>query len=129
MSTPARIADELEHWFRSGAADGFNIMPPVEPASLDDFVALVIPELQRRGLFRTRYEGRTLRENLGLRWPANRFARGGQSDAVTSEQKLKRASGSSRRNIPTSTSRAASRTTVQSPTQYESFCIAPGNLP
>ena len=68
--TPQAIADELEAWFRGGAADGFNIMPPMLPGSLDDFVELVIPELQRRGLFRTEYEGRTLRENLGLPRPA-----------------------------------------------------------
>jgi alkanesulfonate monooxygenase len=68
--TPETIADELEAWFRGGAADGFNIMPPMLPGSLDDFVELVIPELQRRGLFRTEYEGRTLRENLGLPRPA-----------------------------------------------------------
>ena len=68
--TPQTIADELEAWFRGGAADCFNIMPPMLPGSLDDFVELVIPELQRRGLFRTEYEGRTLRENLGLPRPA-----------------------------------------------------------
>jgi FMN-dependent oxidoreductase (nitrilotriacetate monooxygenase family) len=67
--TPAQIADELEAWFDAEAADGFNIMPPVEPTSLEEFVALVIPELQRRGRFRTRYEGATLRESLGLRRP------------------------------------------------------------
>jgi N-acetyl-S-(2-succino)cysteine monooxygenase len=67
--TPAQIADELEEWFDQEAADGFNIMPPVEPTSLEEFVALVIPELQRRGRFRTRYEGSTLRESLGLLKP------------------------------------------------------------
>jgi FMN-dependent oxidoreductase (nitrilotriacetate monooxygenase family) len=70
--TPAQIADEMEAWFKEEAADGFNVMPPIEPASLDDFVALVIPELQRRGLFRTAYEGATLRESLGLKRPVNR---------------------------------------------------------
>jgi alkanesulfonate monooxygenase len=69
--TPSQIADQLEEWFRNGAADGFNIMPPVLPQGLDDFVDLVIPELQRRGLFRERYEGNTLRENLGLPFPAD----------------------------------------------------------
>ena len=64
--TPAQIADELEAWFDAEAADGFNIMPPIEPTSLEEFVALVIPELQRRGRFRTHYEGTTLRQNLGL---------------------------------------------------------------
>jgi FMN-dependent oxidoreductase (nitrilotriacetate monooxygenase family) len=70
--TPMEIADRLEEWFTTGAADGFNIMPPVLPQSLEDFVALVIPELQRRGLFRTAYEGTTLRESLGLKWPVDR---------------------------------------------------------
>jgi alkanesulfonate monooxygenase SsuD/methylene tetrahydromethanopterin reductase-like flavin-dependent oxidoreductase (luciferase family) len=74
--TPAEIADRLEEWFTSGAADGFNIMPPVLPESLQDFVTHVIPELQRRGLFRTAYEGRTLRQNLGLRSPVNRHIAG-----------------------------------------------------
>ena len=56
------------------AADGFNVMPPVLPQSLNEFVDLVVPELQRRGLFRTAYEGRTLRENLGLERPVSRYA-------------------------------------------------------
>ena len=68
------VADQLEEWFASEAADGFNILPPWLPGALDDFVELVIPELQRRGLFRTAYEGRTLRENLGLPYPVNRWA-------------------------------------------------------
>jgi alkanesulfonate monooxygenase len=67
--TPPQVVDVMEAWFRSGAADGFNVLPPVLPASLDDFVALVIPELQRRGLFRTEYEASTLRGHLGLRVP------------------------------------------------------------
>ena len=70
------IADALEDWYRGGAADGFNIMPQVLPAGLNEFVELVVPELQRRGLFRTEYEGRTLRENVGLPRPANRFVAG-----------------------------------------------------
>lgn len=69
VGTPAQIADELEAWFTGGGADGFNIMAPHLPRGLADFVDLVIPELQRRGLFRTEYEGRTLREHLGLRRP------------------------------------------------------------
>lgn len=69
VGTPERIADELQEWFTKGAADGFNIMPPFLPGGLEDFVELVIPELQRRGLFRTDYKGRTLRENLGLSRP------------------------------------------------------------
>lgn len=67
--TPIQIADQLEEWFLKGAADGFNIMPPYLPGGLEDFVDLVVPELQRRGLFRTEYTGKTLRENLGLKRP------------------------------------------------------------
>jgi hypothetical protein len=63
----------MEHWFRNGAADGFNVMPAWLPGSLTDFVDMVIPELQRRGLFRKEYEGRTLRENLGLPTPVSRW--------------------------------------------------------
>lgn len=73
LGTPESIADQLEVWFNSGAADGFNIMPPILPTGLEDFVNLVVPILQQRGLFRTAYEGNTLRGNLGLRRPANRF--------------------------------------------------------
>ena len=72
--TPKQIADQMEQWFVEEAADGFNIMPPYLPGSLDDFVELVIPELQRRGLFRTEYTGRTLREHLGLPRPPSRYA-------------------------------------------------------
>lgn len=71
VGTPEYIADQLEEWFVNGGADGFNIMPPYLPGGLDEFVDLVIPELQRRGLFRTEYEGHTLRENLGLPRPEN----------------------------------------------------------
>jgi alkanesulfonate monooxygenase len=70
--TPEHVADVMEEWFRSEACDGFNVMPPYLPGSLDDFVTMVIPELQRRGLFRTEYEGKTLRENLGLKRPDSR---------------------------------------------------------
>ena len=72
--SPQQIADHMEEWFRKDGCDGFNIMPPFLPGGLDDFVELVIPELQRRGLFRTEYEGRTLRENLGLQRPPSRYA-------------------------------------------------------
>lgn len=71
VGAPGEIADRLEEWFVGHGADGFNVMPPVLPGGLDDFVDLVIPELQRRGLFRRDYEGRTLRENLGLPRPAH----------------------------------------------------------
>nr|WP_226529415.1 LLM class flavin-dependent oxidoreductase [Metabacillus niabensis] len=71
--TPIQIADQLQEWFEHGAADGFNIMPPYLPAGLEDFVDLVIPELQNRGLFREEYTGRTLRDHLGLQRPSNHF--------------------------------------------------------
>jgi N-acetyl-S-(2-succino)cysteine monooxygenase len=76
IGTPSQIVDVMEHWFRNGACDGFNVMPAWLPGSLTDFVDLVIPELQRRGLFRTEYEGSTLREHLGLRRPAHRVHAG-----------------------------------------------------
>ena len=69
IGTPVQIADALQERFEAHGADGFNVMPPVMPGGLEDFVDLVVPELQRRGLLRTAYEGRTLRENLGLRRP------------------------------------------------------------
>jgi len=72
VGTAEHIADDFEHWFSTGAADGFNIMFSSTPQGLDDFVTLVVPELQRRGLFRKCYEGRTLREHLGLPRVANR---------------------------------------------------------
>ncbi|HEY2872043.1 MAG TPA: LLM class flavin-dependent oxidoreductase [Reyranella sp.] len=68
--TPEQIADLMESWFEDGAADGFNVMPPVLPAMLDVFVDEVIPLLQKRGLFRTEYEGETLRDHYGLDRPA-----------------------------------------------------------
>ena len=77
-----QIADMMEEWFVNEACDCFNIMPPYLPGALDDFVDLVIPELQRRGLFRSEYEGRTLRENLGLPRPPSRHA-GASRGAVT----------------------------------------------
>jgi len=76
VGTPALIADQMEEWLTSYGCDGFNIMFPYLPAGLDDVVDKVIPELQRRGIFRTEYEGRTLRENLGLPRPKNRFFEG-----------------------------------------------------
>jgi FMN-dependent oxidoreductase (nitrilotriacetate monooxygenase family) len=73
VGTPATIADQMEEWLASEGSDGFNVMFPYLPAGLDDFVDRVVPELQRRGLFRREYEGATLRENLGLPRPQNRF--------------------------------------------------------
>ncbi|RKQ14184.1 LLM class flavin-dependent oxidoreductase [Ureibacillus endophyticus] len=69
VGTPVQIADQLQEWFENEAADGFNVMSPTFPDGLNDIVDLVIPELQRRGIFRTEYEGTTLRENLGLKNP------------------------------------------------------------
>ena len=63
----------VEEWLTSFGCDGFNIMFPYLPQGLDDFVDMVVPELQSRGIFRREYEGRTLRENLGLPRPKNRF--------------------------------------------------------
>jgi len=73
VGTPATIADQMEAWLEGAGCDGFNVMFPYVPGGLDDFVDLVVPELQRRGLFRREYEGVTLRENLGLPQPPNRF--------------------------------------------------------
>lgn len=71
IGTPTQVVDQLQQWFENEAADGFNILPPTTPAGLNDFVDLIVPELQARGLFRTAYEGKTLRENLGLTRPEN----------------------------------------------------------
>ncbi|MEZ2405709.1 LLM class flavin-dependent oxidoreductase [Bosea sp. RCC_152_1] len=73
VGTPATIADAMEQWLVERGSDGFNVMFPYLPEGLDDFVDKVVPELQRRGLFRTEYAGTTLRDHLGLPRPANRF--------------------------------------------------------
>ena len=73
VGTPETIADAMEEWLVERGCDGFNIMFPFLPQGLDDFVDRVVPVLQRRGLFRTKYEGPTLRENLGLPRPGNRY--------------------------------------------------------
>ena len=75
VGTAQEIADQMEEWLTSEAADGFIIQASYLPGGFEDFVTLVLPELQRRGLFRTDYAGRTLREHLGLRRPENRYAR------------------------------------------------------
>jgi len=72
--TPEQIADLIEDWFTDGAADGFNLMPPLLPSMLDVFIDEVLPLLRRRGLFRTDYEGTTLRAHYGLAWPKSVFA-------------------------------------------------------
>jgi alkanesulfonate monooxygenase SsuD/methylene tetrahydromethanopterin reductase-like flavin-dependent oxidoreductase (luciferase family) len=75
VGTPEQVADALQVWFEGGAADGFNVMGPVLPSGLEDFVDNVVPILRRRGLFRSDYDGTTLRDHYGLARPANRFAR------------------------------------------------------
>ncbi|MEV6154499.1 LLM class flavin-dependent oxidoreductase [Nonomuraea sp. NPDC052129] len=69
VGTPEQIADDMERWYREGAADGFNVMPDVLPSGFADFADQVLPELRRRGLFRTEYDGTTLRDHLGLGLP------------------------------------------------------------
>ncbi|MBB4864937.1 FMN-dependent oxidoreductase (nitrilotriacetate monooxygenase family) [Pseudomonas nitritireducens] len=73
IGTPTQIADELQAWFEGGAADGFNVLVPHLPGGLEDVANHVVPELQRRGLFRREYSGHTLRDHLGLKRPANRY--------------------------------------------------------
>jgi alkanesulfonate monooxygenase SsuD/methylene tetrahydromethanopterin reductase-like flavin-dependent oxidoreductase (luciferase family) len=73
VGTAEDIADTMQQWLETEACDGFNIMFPTVPSGLDDFVDMVVPELQRRGIFRTAYEGTTLRDHLGLPRPANHF--------------------------------------------------------
>src|SRR4030088_3039413 len=80
-STVKQVADRLEQWFTEGAADGFILTGVTLPHSLDDIVRLLLPELQRRGLFRRAYEGKTLRENLGLPFPISRHEAAAQPAA------------------------------------------------
>jgi FMN-dependent oxidoreductase (nitrilotriacetate monooxygenase family) len=79
IGTPSDIADAMQELFEARACDGFNITPATLPGGGEDFVDMVVPELQRRGLFRTDYEGRTLRENLGLRPVVNRYSGRGRT--------------------------------------------------
>ncbi|WOH57634.1 LLM class flavin-dependent oxidoreductase [Bradyrhizobium sp. BWC-3-1] len=74
VGTPVEIADVMVETFDQHAADGFNVLPPTVPEGLKDFIELVVPELRRRGKFRSKYSGQTLRENLGLERPPNQFA-------------------------------------------------------
>jgi FMN-dependent oxidoreductase (nitrilotriacetate monooxygenase family) len=71
--TPEQLVDTLQQWFDNGAADGFNIMPPLLPSGLEAFVDQVVPLLQKRGLFRTEYTGKTLRDHYGLTRPENQY--------------------------------------------------------
>ncbi|MDO9712648.1 LLM class flavin-dependent oxidoreductase [Paracraurococcus lichenis] len=73
IGTPQDVVDDMEAWVEAGAADGFNLCPPYLPGGMDDFIQLALPELRRRGMFRTEYEGKTLRESLGLRKPRSRY--------------------------------------------------------
>jgi len=73
VGDPKQVADYMQDWFDKRACDGFTVMPPYIPGALDDFCNLVMPELRKRGLVRTEYEGTTLREHLGLPRPASRY--------------------------------------------------------
>ena len=79
VGTPGEIADTMQEWLETEASDGFNIMFHSVPEGLNDFVDLVVPELQRRRIYRREYEGTTLREHLGLARPANQFFAGDQT--------------------------------------------------
>lgn len=98
IGTPEEIVDMMEQWVTQDACDGFNVMPPVFPSSLHDFIDMVVPELQRRGLYRTEYTGTTLRENLGLTrppWPSKRVDR----DAGRREHDREEAEAGSRQSV------------------------------
>ena len=73
--TPQSLADDMQAWLEAGACDGFNLLFPHYPKPLEEWVTMVIPELQRRGIFRTEYEGKTFRENLGVPIPQNIFTK------------------------------------------------------
>jgi len=89
VGTAEDVADQFEHWFIGRAADGFNILPATFPKGLSDFVDLVVPELQRRGLFRKEYEGNDLRTNLGLARPANQFAKEKEQTGSVTKNEVK----------------------------------------
>ena len=80
--TPTQVADIITEWFENGAADGFNVMPPLYPQLLDAFTSGVVPLLQERGIFRTEYAGRTLRDHYGLPRPDSIYS-SGTAAAVT----------------------------------------------
>ncbi|MEU9963534.1 hypothetical protein [Streptomyces malaysiensis] len=71
IGTAAEVADGMERWYTEGACDGFTVGAVHSPGAFEDFVRQVVPELQRRGVLRTEYEGKTLRDNLGLERPAS----------------------------------------------------------
>jgi alkanesulfonate monooxygenase len=82
VGTPSTVVDGMQEWFENGACDGFNLIPSMFPDEFDSFVDLVVPELQRRGLYRKAYEGDTLRDLLGLPVPESRYA---SADVVAAE--------------------------------------------
>jgi alkanesulfonate monooxygenase len=75
LGDASAIADVMEEWFTERACDGFVLVPPYFPAAFDEFIDSVVPELQRRGIFRREYSGYTLREHLGLPVPPNRYSK------------------------------------------------------
>ena len=85
VGTPRVVVDHMEEWFTTGACDGFIVQPPYSPESVEDFVALVIPELQRRGLFRREYSGTTLRDHLGLARATSQY----QGDPLSGRHKTR----------------------------------------
>jgi FMN-dependent oxidoreductase (nitrilotriacetate monooxygenase family) len=82
VGNPIEVADYIEQWFVEEACDGFNVFPNYVPGAVEAFAELVIPELQRRGLFRKEYTGTTFRDHLNLAKPANRFASGDRDAAL-----------------------------------------------
>jgi FMN-dependent oxidoreductase (nitrilotriacetate monooxygenase family) len=86
IGSPTQVADVIEEWFTQGGADGFNVVPPLLPGGFEDFVELVVPELQRRGLFHHDYEGATYRENLGLLRPQDGRRKGAPAPAERLEK-------------------------------------------
>lgn len=85
VGTPQSVADQLQQWFEQDGADGFNIMSPWLPGGMDDFIELALPELRRRGLFRSEYEGATLRQHLGLARPPHRAVAAAQAAVAEAE--------------------------------------------
>jgi len=83
--SPTQVADYMQEWYEAKACDGFTVMPAYIPGALDDFCEMAIPELQKRGLFRTEYEGNTLREHLGLPRPESRYAKGEKAGRSAAE--------------------------------------------
>jgi FMN-dependent oxidoreductase (nitrilotriacetate monooxygenase family) len=87
VGSPKKVADLMEQWFEERGADGFNVVPPLLPGGFEDFVRLVVPELQRRGIFRTEYTGRSFRENVGLKRPANPYTTTAAGDQAQRRQR------------------------------------------